>query len=133
VPSVWKARPAGSSTLKKMRRAYMNRARWNAIVDTAALLVLLLSLFCGIITWKVLPSGSERVGPGRGAGHEVFLGLARGEWREIHIDVGLAFAALVLLHLVLHWRWILCIPRLFSRPSRERMCPTEVVGKGDAP
>jgi hypothetical protein len=111
----------------------MMRVRLNAIVDIVAFPSLLLSLFCGIITWKVLPSGSDIVGPARGAGRAVFLGLQRGLWRDIHIYAGLVLAGLVVLHLVLHWRWILCIPRLFSRPTGKSACPADVVGPDGRP
>ena len=109
----------------------MMRVRLNAIVDIAAFPVLLLSLFSGIITWKVLPSGSDIVGPARGAGRVVFLGLQRGEWRDIRICAGLVLAGLVVLHLMLHWRWILRIPRLLSRPTGKSACPAGVVDPDD--
>lgn len=110
----------------------MKRIRLNAMVDLLAFPVLLLSLFAGIIPWKVLPSGG---GPraSRETAHALFLGLARGEWRDLHVYASLALGGLVLIHLLLHWRWILCLPRLFSRAAHSGRCPTEGVGPvGDA-
>jgi len=104
----------------------MTKARFNAIVDIALFPILLLSIFSGVIAWKVLPSGSEG-GGGRGVGHELFLGLVRGEWRSLHAYASLVLAGLVLLHLALHWRWILCIPRMFARLPDAETCTAEVV------
>jgi len=115
----------------KTRGLVMMRVRLSTIVDIVAFPALLLSLFCGIITWKVLPSGSDIVGPARGAGRTVFLGLQRGQWRDIHIYAGLVLAGLVVLHLMLHWRWVLCIRRLFSRPTGTSACPADVVSAND--
>lgn len=48
-----------------------------------------------------------RLPHGRGAGMRFsFLGLDRHEWGELHLWLGVAMAAGVLLHLGLHWRWI---------------------------
>jgi hypothetical protein len=110
----------------------MKRVRLNALVDLLAFPALLLSFFAGIIPWKVLPSGG---GPraGREAAHALFLGLTRGEWRDIHVYASLVFGGLLLTHLLLHWRWILCVPKLFSRASGRRRCPAEVLGSAQEP
>lgn len=95
----------------------MKRIHLNAIVDLLAVPALLLSVFAGIVPWMILPSGG---GPraGRQAAHALFLGLTRGEWRDIHVYASIAFGGLILVHLLLHWRWFLCLPRLFSRAIR---------------
>jgi hypothetical protein len=105
----------------------MKRVRLNAIVDVVAFPLLLLSLFCGVVAWKVLPSGGE-LGGGRGAGHQIFLGLARTEWRDIHIYASLVLAALMLFHLVLHWSWIRCMPHVFARSRGANTCPPDCSG-----
>jgi len=63
----------------------MTRARLNTIVDIVAFPVFLLSIFSGIVPEKVLPGGGGGPGAGREAADELFLGLARGEWRGIHV------------------------------------------------
>jgi len=41
------------------------------------------------------------------AGHGLeILGLGRHDWGELHWWVGLALAALIGVHLALHWKWI---------------------------
>ena len=34
------------------------------------------------------------------------LGMGQDDWGEIHLAIAIAFGALVLTHLVLHWPWI---------------------------
>jgi len=57
----------------------MKRVRVNAAVDVAAFVTLLLSLFTGIISWRVLPSGGGGPRAGQESAHALFLGLIRGE------------------------------------------------------
>jgi len=42
---------------------------------------------------------------GAGAGRAVW-GLPRHDWVEIHFYICAVFVALMLLHLILHWKWI---------------------------
>jgi len=98
-----------------------NRTKLNPFADVVAFQVILVSLFAGIVASKILPNASGARGV-RGAGHQIFLGLARSEWRDIHIYASLALAALVLIHLALHWRWIRCLPRLFARSEGTSTC-----------
>jgi len=108
----------------------MKRVKLNAIVDMVAFGVLLLSVFTGIIPWVVLPSGGGGPRVGQQAAHALFLGLERGAWRDLHTYTSFAFAALVLIHIVLHWQWIRCIPRFFSR-GRPESCETAGVCQSD--
>jgi len=107
----------------------MRRAKVNAIVDMMAFGVLLLSVFTGIIPWKVLPSGGGGPRAGQAAAHALLLGLERGAWRELHTYASLSFAGLMAVHLLLHWRWIRCVPRFFSR-ERARTCEP-FLGEGE--
>jgi len=108
----------------------MKRARMNAIVDMFAFGVLLLSVFSGIIPWKVLPSGGGGPRAGQEAAHALFLGLGRGEWRDLHTYASFAFAALIAVHLLLHWRWICCVPSFFSR-RQPTSCEAKAVCRTD--
>jgi hypothetical protein len=92
----------------------MKRVKVNAIVDMTALGMLLLSVFTGIIPWTVLPSGGGGPRSGQEAAHALFLGLQRDMWRDLHTYASFAFVGLMIIHLLLHWRWIRCIPRFFA-------------------
>jgi len=105
----------------------MNKVRGNAIVDISAFVLLLGSLVSGLVTWIVLPSGGGGPRAGQAAAHELFLGWERGAWKDLHNYVSLAFVGLIVIHLLLHWKWIRCIPRFFAR-GRGRTCAPAVVG-----
>jgi len=105
----------------------MKKVRVDAIVDMSAFVLLLCSLVSGFITWIVLPSGGGGPRAGQAAAHELFLGWERGAWRDFHAYVCLAFAGLIVVHLLLHWTWIRCIPRFFAR-DRAESCDSAVTG-----
>ena len=48
-------------------------------------------------------------GRGEGGGRVTLLGMNRHDWGEWHAWVGYAMAALVVVHLALHWRWLVKI------------------------
>jgi len=104
----------------------MRRGKLNAIVDMVAFGALLLSVFTGIIPWKVLPSGGGGPRAGQAAAHALFLGWERGVWRDLHTYASLALAGLMAVHLLLHWQWIRCIPRFFAK-GKPGSCEPEVV------
>ena len=84
------AKPAKRDTLRKSTPKIANLFLW--------------FLFCGmtgtglLLTYR-LPPGS-RGGRGLSA-----LGWTRHEWGDLHFWISIAFLVLLLIHLVLHWRW----------------------------
>ena len=66
----------------------------------------------------------ERTRP-EGAGVPVskatWLGLDRHQFGDIHFIIALCFLALLLLHLILHWGWI--VRRLRRKPRAEETAP----------
>ena len=43
----------------------------------------------------------------KGAGNKVKIwDLGRHDWGELHLIIGYVFIALIVFHLILHWRWI---------------------------
>jgi len=76
----------------------MKRITVNALIDIAALVLFIPSLVSGLVLYLVLPSGG-----GKGSGWTVYLGIARNQWLTMHNYTSLVFAALILIHLILHW------------------------------
>ncbi len=75
-------------------------ARRNLFVDLSTATVFTAMIGTGILLQWVLPPG--RFG-GRGL---TWLGLQRHEWGDIHLWLGIALLALIVAHLVQHWKWV---------------------------
>lgn len=90
----------------------MKRNVYNIIIDSLSLLVFTSMISTGLLLKFVLPPGSGRIEMlTRGHGQiektiDVFWGLTRHEWGEIHFYISLAFFVFLLIHLMLHWAWI---------------------------
>ena len=89
----------------------INKAIWNRIINALALLLFCFMVSTGIVLKFVLPPGSGSVeklflGGGREKTVELLFGLSRHEWGEIHFYFSIAFLAILIVHLILHWSWI---------------------------
>jgi hypothetical protein len=91
-------------------------------IAVAAFLALLLEAVSGFILWIALPRGDgfRFRGSGSRMAHESF-GFSRETWLDIHDWAGVALIVILLVHLLLHWRWVLSVTRRVIRgPSGER-------------
>jgi hypothetical protein len=101
----------------------MKRTTLNQIVDAVAFVGFLLLTTTGVLLRYQLPPGSGRlhgVGMGtRAAERPVSLlwGLSRHEWGNVHFWVGVGLMVALALHIVLHWKWVVCVMR--GRPREE--------------
>jgi hypothetical protein len=89
------------------------RQKTNAWVDIAAFVAGLASIISGIVLW-LMPSGGYRGGRGSFVRPAV-LGLSHEVWHDLHVWTSLALAALVLVHLALHWCWIRKLPKILNK------------------
>ena len=90
----------------------MKKATRNYIVDAVQGLLFLAQAISGFILWHILPSGQG--GMGRGGYDSVFI-FARHTWLDIHKWVGAALLAAIIVHLILHWRWVVYMARSYFR------------------
>jgi len=90
----------------------MKRVTLNALIDIGCFVTFIPSLISGLVLFLILPSGG-----GRGTGWALWMGIARNQWVAMHNATSLAFAALLILHLLLHWR--------FFRHIRKALWPQE--------
>lgn len=95
----------------------MKRIHLNFAIDSLAFVAMLLLCSTGLVLAHQLPPGSGSP-QGRGIGHGAaektvtFLwGLSRHEWGDIHYWIAYVLLCLVALHVVLHWKWIVCVAR----------------------
>ncbi|MFH1374837.1 MAG: DUF4405 domain-containing protein [bacterium] len=101
----------------------MTNSRKNFIVDLLAYVGFVFLIGTGLILKYILPHGSGRV-VGGGTGHlsaekliTTLWGLTRDQWGQIHFWIAVVILASLLLHLVLHWKWITCMLGGRKRPD----------------
>jgi len=79
----------------------------------------------GFVLWLGFPSGGGR-GWGGGFGELTFWGLSRHTWIDIHDWVAVALLALVLVHIILHWKWLLRMAKALFPGKPQRSSPVLV-------
>ncbi len=78
-------------------------------VDVAIFLAFLVSGVSGLVLWLAGPAGFQ--GGRNPHYYDLALGLSRGAWNDLHVWASLAMGLGVLVHLALHWSWIVCVTR----------------------
>jgi hypothetical protein len=85
----------------------------NFWLDMTIFIAFAATAITGLLLWLIIPNG-------QGSGWFVFWGLTRREWVNLHNWAGLAMLMGVIIHLVLHWQWILCIiQRFFGKLAQQ--------------
>ncbi len=79
----------------------MKKTDWQYLVDTLLFLCIVGIIFIGFLMGLFLPQG-----PTAPESSKYFLGLHRHQWGNIHLYLSIAFTALVIIHLILSWKWI---------------------------
>ena len=101
--------------LKLRERVEMKRTTLNYWTDALAFIGFLCLTTSGILLRYQLPPGSGRldsVGGGRQAQEKavsILWGLTRHEWGDIHYYIAIGLMAVLAFHIVLHWKWIVCV------------------------
>ena len=109
-----------------------NRARINYYVDIIIGISFIAAALSGIILFFA-GSGGYQGGRNPRYAQEV-LGVGRLLWKDIHDWSGIIMAGGVLLHLVLHWKWIVCMTRnVFRKPAAARIKSTKSAGPESCP
>lgn len=86
-----------------------NKSKFNLTIDVIMLMLLIPLAGIGFLMKYVLISGSERnVIYGNNVDLE-FLGLSRHQWGSIHLTLSIIFLILLFLHIILHWKLIVCV------------------------
>jgi hypothetical protein len=81
----------------------MRRPSFNFLVDSVAFVGFLFLTTTGILLHYILPPGSGKT--------SAVWGLGRHDWGQIHFWIAVVFLATLVLHLVLHWKWIVAMVR----------------------
>ncbi len=90
----------------------MNKAKINYFIDFFAGISFFITTITGLIILLFLPSGVRQ------GSYQTFLGIQKIFLSAVHNWVGIIFIILVLIHLVLHWNWIICMTKkLFNKEN----------------
>ncbi len=81
----------------------MKKTTWKYLVDTLLFISITGIAFIGILMAFFLAEGPTSQAR---ESEKYFLSLHRHQWGDIHLYLSLAFTALVVIHLILEWRWI---------------------------
>ncbi len=81
----------------------MRRNTLNFTVDTLALVGMVAMTATGLVIRYTLPPGS---GGREGGRASTLWGLSRHGWGDVHFWIAVGIAAMLLLHVFLHWQWV---------------------------
>ncbi|MCW5520321.1 DUF4405 domain-containing protein [Aureitalea sp. L0-47] len=98
----------------------MKRSRKNFVIDSLAFMFFLFLVSTGIILHYLLPHGS--------GGSRSIWGMSRHDWGDIHFYASIGFLAILAIHLILHWNWIVNLIRGKKRMASGRRSLLGLVG-----
>ena len=91
----------------------MNKAKINYVVDAGLVISLIISFVTGILKWLGLRQFFK----------PAYKIMSSHSLKVIHTWSGLILGLLVLIHIILHWKWITCMTKsVFKR--KEDKCKT---------
>ena len=79
----------------------MKRTNLNFIIDVIAFIGFVMLTTTGVLMRYILPPGSGR--------YSTIWSFDRHQWGDLHFWISVVFFSVLALHLVLHWRWIVCV------------------------
>lgn len=92
-----------------MNKLYNSKSKINLIIDAIMLILLMIVAGLGLLIKYVLVPGFKRQILYDSDVELYYMGLTRHEWGSIHLWLSLIFIALMLIHIILHWKMITCI------------------------
>ncbi len=94
-----------------MKQKWCDQSKLNLSIDIIMLLLLMPLAGIGFLIKYVLIPGMQR-NERYGADVELeFWGLTRHQWGSVHLIISIVFLVLLLIHIILHWKMIVCIFR----------------------
>jgi ABC-type multidrug transport system permease subunit len=95
-----------------VRNENLNKQKLNYLVDLILTTLFFIVAFTGLFMHFFIPSGVQR---GR---YIVYMGLTKATWIWIHSKAGILITIIVIIHLILHWKWIVCATRNMFRKEK---------------
>jgi hypothetical protein len=120
-----------------MEVSMFSKAKLNFVVDVMILIAFIAATLSGLILMTMLHGRSQ--GGRNPALNQTVLLLTRHEWNDLHASASLAMIAGIVVHLALHWRWIVCMVRRLVRssvptpvpPANPQPCEVAVTSRRD--
>jgi cytochrome b subunit of formate dehydrogenase len=106
-----------------MRSKKNNKATVNYVVDLIIMVGFILAAVSGLVL-LFAGSGGYQGGRNPRAVQEV-LSLSRWTWKALHDWGGIAVVGGVLVHFVLHWKWIVCMTRNLLHRGKPSAAPAD--------
>ncbi len=88
----------------------MKKVTQNYFVFLSLFILGLIEAVSGFVLWLALPQGGGWQG-GRAGGGAEFWALSRHNWIDIHDWAAVAIMAVIIIHLIMHWKWIVYATR----------------------
>ena len=82
----------------------MNKSKINYWIDVLAGISFVIVAITGLVLFFKFPSG-------QGTGSLSLWNLTKFQWTNLHNYSGIILIIIVLLHLILHWRWIVVMTK----------------------
>ena len=87
----------------------MDKTELNYIIDILMGISFTITAVAGLIIFIFLPSGIKQ------GSYQHFLGISKQVWINIHNFSGVVLITIILVHLALHWDWILRMTKKILR------------------
>jgi hypothetical protein len=91
----------------------ISKAKLNFVVDAMILIAFLVATVSGVVL-MAMPHGGYQGGRNP-AFDATLLFLSRDQWSDLHVWSSLGMIAGIGVHLLLHWRWIVCMVKRLGR------------------
>ena len=91
-----------------------NKAKLNLVVDAAIFVTFTAATISGLVL-LTMPHGGFRGGRNPDFS-QTLLFLDKAAWNDLHVWSSLALVGGIVIHLALHWRWIVWMARRYARP-----------------
>ena len=108
----------------------MTKARSFWILAMGMALLGLAQAVTGFVLWLGFPTGGGGGGRGwsggGGAGNLTFWELSKHTWIDIHDWVAVALVVLVVVHVILHWKWIVRMAKSLFKVKPKSLVPVTV-------
>ena len=95
----------------------MRKATQNYILFIVLFFPGLFQAVSGFVMWLALPHGGGGYGRGGMAdgGSAIFWSITRDTWRGLHDWAAVALLVMIIIHLILHWKWIVYMTKSYFK------------------